>query len=106
MNISREPVVWRNAIAGVLLAAAQIGVLSSEQVAVVDEWVVAALPTATFVIAVVAALLARKRTVPTTTESTAPRELVRGADGVYRTAAEESAEQITRRADLRQQNSP
>lgn len=94
MNVSREPVVWRNAIAGVLLALVQVGVLTQPQVAVVDGWVTIAAPTATVLVPILAALWARKKTVPTATALNAPAQLTRGADGVYRTGPENTAHEM------------
>lgn len=100
MRLSREPVIWRVAALAVVGAAAEVGLLSQDAVAVVDGWTAAAIPLATLIFPVVGALWARRRTLPTTTERSAPKEMVRGTDGVYRTRAEDEAFRLQERADL------
>lgn len=82
-RLSRDPVVYRNAVAALILAAVQIGVLTSDQADAVDGYIKVLAPVVTLVLPLVAALLARRRTAPVAADTPEVRYLVRGADGVY-----------------------
>lgn len=62
--MSRNPVVWANAIAGVLSALVSVGVLNASQETVVNGWVQALVGAAGFLLPLIAGFLAQRRTTP------------------------------------------
>lgn len=106
MRLPREPVVWRSAILAVVAALAQVGLLQQDAVDAVDGWTAAAIPLASLILPLLGALWARRRTLPTDTERSAPKEMVRGTDGVYRTPAENAVILEAERNDLRRDFRP
>jgi len=62
--ISRDPVVWANAIAGVLAAAVSVGLLNASQATNVNGVVQALVGAASFLLPLIAGFLARRRVTP------------------------------------------
>lgn len=93
--------MWRTAVLAIFAALVQVGLLTQAQVEAIDGWLLAALPLVSLVLPLAGALWARRRTLPTDTELSAPVEVIRGVDGVYRTRPEDRSAQLTQRADRR-----
>jgi hypothetical protein len=90
MKLSREPVVWRTALAGILAALVTLGVLAQPAADQVSGGLDALLVAVNALLPIVAGLLARAKVAPTTAvEGT--KALVLGADGVYRAAGQADA---------------
>jgi hypothetical protein len=83
VSLSREPVVWRTGLAGLLAALVTVGVLAQPAADQVSGGLDALLVAVNALLPVIAGVLARGKVVPTT--ATEPvQALIRGSDGVYR----------------------
>ena len=62
--VSREPVVWATAIAGILAALVSVGVLSTAEADTVNGVVTALVGAASFLLPLIGGLIARAKTTP------------------------------------------
>jgi hypothetical protein len=97
VSLSRDPVVWRGAGAGLLNLAVSVGVLTRPAADQIDGGLGALLVAVVALAPVLGAILARFRTaaVAKGTPAGTPA-LVLGGNGVYRAASRSLADDITR----------
>jgi choline-glycine betaine transporter len=70
--MSREPVMWANAVAGIVAAIVSVGLLTTGQAAVVNNMVTAAIPIVAFLLPLLAGFIARARVRPVATPDPKP----------------------------------
>lgn len=98
MNLSRNPTVWRVALASVVAAAVAAGVISPELGETIDGALGALLIAVTALLPVLGAIWSKARTAPVAAGTRGVTELKRGADGVYREPSEAAAHDIGQQA--------
>lgn len=77
MKLSREPIVWRNALAGVAAAAASVGIINLDQEANVNGVVQTIIAAAAFLFPLIAAWWARRHTRPLSDDNGTPFDPIR-----------------------------
>lgn len=85
MKLSREPVVWRTGLAGIVAALVTLGVLAQPAADQVSGGLDALLVAVNALLPVIAGVLARAKVAPTAAAA-GTETLALGTDGVYRPA--------------------
>lgn len=87
MNLSRNPSVWRVALAAVVAAGIQVGLLTPQIGDRLDGTVAALAQVVTIVLPVIGVWWSRQSTLPVPAGSPPAELYERGSDGLYRPAA-------------------
>ena len=87
MKLSREPVVWRTALAGIVAALVTLGVLAQPAADEIGGGLDALLTAVVALLPIVAGVLARGKVAPADADA-GVRLLALGSDGVYRPAGQ------------------